>query len=100
MPLLRGKKKPRRAIKETIKFYRDDVGVRVPRKEIVRNPKLFGVDDIDREIKKFEKEYSTKPKKQKSRGRGGGASGGGGGGVGGGRWHKDPKTGRRVWIRM
>ena len=22
---------------------------------------------------------------------------GGGGGVGGGRWHKDPKTGRRTW---
>ena len=24
----------------------------------------------------------------------------GGGGVGGGRWHKDPKTGRRTWKIM
>ena len=26
-----------------------------------------------------------------------GGRGGGGGGVGVGRWHKDPKTGRRTW---
>ncbi len=69
---MRGRKKPRRAIKEAVKFYRAE-GMPVKRKDIVRHPKAYGVDDIDREIRKFEKEYETKPKKKRrSRSIGGG----------------------------
>ena len=55
----------------------------------------FGIKDP-----KKDKRKSHDPEKELKKGMRGGASGGVGGGVGGGRWHKDPKTGRRVWIIM
>ena len=87
---MRGKKKLRRAIKEAVKFYREE-GMPIKRKDIVKYPKEYGVYDIDREIRKFEKEYEPKPKKK---GRSRSTGGGGGFGIKPEVFGKD-KTGRR-----
>ena len=83
MGLKPGTKKPRRAIKEAEKIEKDSGRATQPsRKYITKHASDYGVREIDSEIKKLEKRAGT------------------GGGVGGGRWHKDPKTGRRTWKIM
>jgi len=90
------KKKPRYGIKQAEKkqqkiFHSQgswkETGRETTRKVIARDAARgsieFGAADheLDREIKRLERRA-------------------GGGGVGGGRWHKDPKTGRRTWKIM
>jgi len=112
MGLEPGTKKPRRAIKEAEKIEKDSGRATQPsRKHITKHAGDYGVREIDAEIKKLEKKAEPKSSRRlrEERSKPSGASGpnrrqraraGGGGGPGGGRWHKDPKTGRRTWKIM
>ena len=76
-----------RQIKKLDKKGLAETGVRSATKR--QSDYAFGVKDPDKDKRKMHDPFKELNKTIKR-----------GGGVGGGRWHKDPKTGRRTWKMM